>query len=70
MNYLRNSGRGGGAEGGLNYYHVLLCTGGQERKIFWFKNMQILLSDTECKSRMIMESDSVGYDHTFGSKKE
>jgi len=32
--------------------------------------MQILLNNTEYKSTMIMESDSVGYDHTFGSKKE
>ena len=32
--------------------------------------MQILLSNRERTSRMIMESDGVDYDHTFGSKKE
>ena len=30
--------------------------------------MQILLSNRERKSRMIMDSDGVDYDHTFGSK--
>jgi hypothetical protein len=32
--------------------------------------MQILLSNSECTRRMIMEKDGAGYDHTFGSEKE
>ena len=32
--------------------------------------MQILLCNRERTTRMIMESDGAGYDHTFGSKKE